>query len=173
MALESRSPPQRHHHRGPRPGDRQPSADEAATPTEGMPRAFVEPRRDAQDHDQRGRTPHPRRARLHPGVGTPKGDPDGARLRLGLGAHRWCRRCDTKCGTPSVRDRSQLLREMAHGGLWGHAARRPRRGHPRSPPEQPHGADEPPAPLSLLEHELPHRAPHVPDRAVPRACRPP
>ena len=60
-------------------------------------------------------------------------------------------------------------------GLWPDATRRPGRKRARSPPQLPHGLHESDQPVSLLEHELPRRAPHVPAGALPRtakaACR--
>ena len=49
-------------------------------------------------------------------------------------------------------------------------AQRPRRGRHRPSAQQPHRVHEPVQPVRVLEHELPRRAPHVPDGAVPRAA---
>ena len=60
------------------------------------------------------------------------------------------------------------VRLLAHGDGRAAAARRPRRQCRRPSAEHAHRLHEPDQPVHLLEHELSHRAPHVPDGAVPR-----
>ena len=52
-----------------------------------------------------------------------------------------------------------------------HPARRDGRERAGLPAEHPHGHDVPPQPVPVLEHELPRRAPHVPDGPVLPAAR--
>ncbi len=59
------------------------------------------------------------------------------------------------------------VRRMAPHRHRSHAAQRSRRGRHRSSAQQPHRVHEPVQPLRVLEHELPRRAPHVPDGPVP------
>ena len=61
-----------------------------------------------------------------------------------------------------------VLRRVAAVVLRHHPARRAPRGRPRPPPEHAHGVHEPGAAVPVPEHELPPRAPPVPDGAVPR-----
>ena len=62
------------------------------------------------------------------------------------------------------------LRRLAHGDDRAPAAWRAGRQRHRPSAEQPHGLHEPGVAVHLLEHELSHRAPHVPDGAVSRAA---
>ncbi|MFO1058702.1 MAG: fatty acid desaturase [Dongiaceae bacterium] len=61
-----------------------------------------------------------------------------------------------------------LWRLAGAGAVRLHPACRARRGRARPPAQLPHRPHEPGVPLPLLEHELPRRAPHVPDGALPR-----
>ena len=65
-----------------------------------------------------------------------------------------------------------LLLRLAPPARWADAARGPRRERQGPPAEHAHRLHEPGLPLPLPEHELPHRASHVPDGALPRAAAP-
>ena len=64
-----------------------------------------------------------------------------------------------------------VLRRVDAVVLRHHPARRPARGRARPPPEHAHGLHEPGAAVPVPEHELPPRAPPLPDGAVPRPAR--
>ena len=111
-----------------------------------------------------------RREGLHPRERALEGDPRRADPHRDL-----CRDHRRRAGLPLVDpadgDRPAAhLRRLAHGDDRPAAARRARRQRHRPPAEQPHRLHEPDLALHLLEHELPHRAPHVPDGALPRAA---
>src|SRR6185312_5190068 len=65
-----------------------------------------------------------------------------------------------------------LLRRLAPYPHRFRPAHRPRRRRPRPPAQLPHHIQQSVQPLRLLEHELPRRAPYVPDRALSRAASP-
>ncbi len=111
-----------------------------------------------------------RREGLHPRERALEGDPRRADPHRDLRRHHR-RRPRLPLVDPADGDRPAAhLRRLAHGDVRAAAARRARRQRHRPPAEQPHGLHEPDLALHLLEHELPHRAPHVPDGALPRAA---
>ena len=94
------------------------------------------------------------------GAGVPRRA--GRRRRL-VDRHRLDRAADVH--RPAV-----VLRRLVAVVLRHRPARRSARGRPRPPAEHAHRLHEPGVPVPVPEHELPPRAPPLPDGAVPRVA---
>ena len=115
--------------------------------------------------------PHVRRGKdLHPGDRISEGLPQGAHLCLPSMPVSSASPSTPQHPAADVRRLHQSLRHLADGRLRPHPARRPGRECPRPPSQLPHGLHEPDPPVSVLEHELPRGASHVPAGALPRAA---
>ena len=166
----------RHHtdtdHRRPRPGDRRDAAagllqaapaTSSASSTSGTASGGCSATPPAGIHrrggDLRPRDRNGPRSSAPPASGW-RSMPRRSRSRIWLG--RCCRCCH---GRPAAH-----VRRAGIAVIRAAAARRARRQRARPSAELAHRLHEPDLPLPLLEHELPHRAPHVPDGALPRAA---
>src|ERR1700730_14350303 len=83
----------------------------------------------------------------------------------------WRCRCDSELASRSAYWRPANVRSFHAYSLCPNPARGPRRECAGSPPQHPNGTDGTSQLLPLLEHELPPRTSHVPDGALPQACR--
>ena len=91
-------------------------------------------------------------------------------LHRRVGRHRGVVRRHRLDSAGAVHRVADLLRGVAHGVLRGDAARRVARGRARPPLQLPDRVHEPRPEVPVLEHELPRRAPHLPDSALLRAA---
>ena len=170
LALEPHAPPQRHHHRRPRSGNRRAAPDEHA-----RIRAEFFQHRHLQEifHRHRAaqlRPPCAGRGDVHPRVRAAGRVRACAHLRRDLRDYDRSGDLLRQPAAADVHRSADVLRLVADGDVRLHAARRPGGERARSSAELPHGVHEPGAPVPVLEYELPRRASHVPAGAVSQSA---
>ncbi|CAI8696818.1 putative Proline dehydrogenase / Delta-1-pyrroline-5-carboxylate dehydrogenase [Burkholderia sp. IT-111MI5] len=171
MALEPCAPSHRHAGRRTRSGNRRAEADRLARARAERRRAEACGRRTAQDDCSRVHRPARRRgAHLRARIGMAEGRARVAHPSGGLCARGRCFAVPAHAPAAALHRLAEPLRRVAVPVLRPHAARGHARERARSSAQLPHRDDESGVPLPVLEHELPRRAPHVPDGAVPRAA---
>ena len=109
--------------------------------------------------------------RLRPGVRAAEGVPDGPDLAGDLRRRDRCGGRSRFLAAAGADRRAAAVRHVHAHRLRADPARGHGRERARPPAQHPHRADERGQPVPVLEHELPRRAPHVPDGSLPPAAR--
>ena len=172
VAVVARSPPQRHDRRRTRCRDRVPPTDRRSGVGRQPPRPHQRACVGSPDRSSCVRSTRRRRRRVRPVRAASPRRVGGPRLPR-RDRRRACRLCrDGWSRAAAVHGGPDVLRGVADGLLRDDPARRPSRGRSRSSVEHPHGVHESGVPVPVPEHELPRRAPHVSDGAVPEPSGP-
>ncbi len=173
LALEPQPASQRHHHRRPRPEIAVPRPPNLEGHRSWGSSACTSIRSISAGSFSALRWPHGRRGKhLHSRDRVSQGLPARAHLfphlRTGGRAGDLLAQHSSRCMLVGLTNffGSWLMLDLRHD-----PARRPGGKCARSSPELPDGLHEPDQPLSLLEHELPRRAPHVPAGALSCAAQ--